>query len=361
MSRISPLQFTRILQTFNKIRYYDRESYESMLEYISSDFSALSTRVNQLSDVLLAAADANVQAHNFYKKCAAYIYEFFKEIHLQVTDDNMIKYLESRQAIKLLRRVWPRDIANLSWSLTVLEYHRTSEFIPLIQLLLSPQIVPKLTASEVEMVLHCAEACIIECTNIPKLMLIAQDLSQIYNKQLQQIKNDYDKMLAEENYNDSVNSTKSAGSRIYSHNEKRDGPWISRHQSLYSEFHSRGRLRASRQIQNTLKHMGIEDMLCRVTPHFSSPNIIDICFSKEHKKGIVILGGNFLMRDSHTGDWNYMETGLTVLQRRVLSLQNWKTYEIGCSAWSQMVNLQDRKDLLQRALASLEIEIPDRQ
>lgn len=89
--------------------------------------------------------------------------------------------------------------------------------------------------------------------------------------------------------------------------------------------------------------LGRKDVLTKVLPHPNSPYVIDICFTKEAKKGTVLLCGRELMRNHYDGNWTITETGASVLKRRVLSRSGWKVFELSCTEWARLDTPQARR------------------
>ncbi|GFE54531.1 hypothetical protein BaOVIS_019350 [Babesia ovis] len=331
LHRVSSHQVVRVLQTFYKLRYYHRESYNRMLQIFIDDFDALKGRLNVISEALLAAADANIEMPSLYDRCLEYLSSSLSALSLNTSDDPLAVLEQSY--------MWPRNIITSAWSFCVMGYNTDPRFKVFLDILSLEAISEhKHQSSVILMALEVAESTLV---------------SGHFRKECEALLDIYgDRLRALEKLD--------PGSQMYDldpDDSMRDhvGEKMTFAQCQEAHFH-KGRMRATKHISDLLYHLGRRDVLVRVAPHYNSPYLIDICLSNENKKGLVLFSGRELMRDSVDGKWSVVETGSTRMKRHILSRTGWKVYEISCGQWAQLDTSIERKQFIRAALASLDIE-----
>lgn len=330
LHRVSSHQLVRVLQTFYKLRYYHRDSYVNLLNAILQDFDGVKSRLNVVSEAVLAAADANIEFPEFYETALGHLSTSLKELDLS----------ESVTPLAALenRHMWPRNIITSLWSFAVMGYQSDPRFNVLLETLALPCIAEhQHQSSVILMALEAVESSLI-CGNQVSL---CENLMETYG----------DAMRAQEDKNSELNNYDvDPGDSMRDHVDSR----VTFAQCQEAHFH-KGRMRATKHISDILYHLGRRDVLVRVAPHYNSPYLVDICFSKENKKGIVLYSGRELMRDHIDGKWSIVETGSTRLKRYILAHTGWKVFEISCGDWSQLQNAVDRKQYIRAALENIDV------
>ncbi|CDR95050.1 hypothetical protein, conserved [Babesia bigemina] len=331
LHRVSCHQVVRVLQTFYKLRYYHRGSYERMLGVFLEDFDGVSGRLNVVCEALLAAADANIEMPQLYERCLAHLSSALSELSLTDCEDPLSVMEQSH--------LWPRNVVTSAWSFCVMGYNSDPRFKVLLDLLGLPCVYEyPHQSSVVLMALEAAESTLVsgnwagEC----------EALLETYGDRMRDLeRTDPASTLHDVDPEDSMRDHVDARMTFA--------------QCQDAHFH-KGRMRATKHISDILYHLGRRDVLVRVAPHYNSPYLIDVCLSNESKKGMVLFSGRELMRDHVEGKWSVVETGSTRLKRSILASTGWQVFEISCGEWAQLQTSVERKQFVRAALSALDIE-----
>lgn len=330
LHRVSSHQLVRVLQTFYKLRFYHKESYRNLLSAIMQDFDGIRGRLNVVCEAVLAAADASIEYPELYEACLNEISTSLADMDLH----NCTSPLETLES----RNLWPRNVITSTWAFAVMGYQSDPRFTVLLQTLGHPCIYEyKHQQSVILMALEAVESSLVNGNQVE----LCESLMETYGDAMRS---------QEERASDILPYDVDPEDSMRDHVDSK----ITFSQCQEAHFH-KGRMRATKHISDILYHLGRRDVLVRVAPHYNSPYLIDICFSNESKKGIVLYSGRELMRDAVEGKWSVVETGSTRLKRYILAKTGWKVVEIGCGEWSQLQNPIDRKQFIRAALENLDI------
>ncbi|GBE61732.1 hypothetical protein, conserved [Babesia ovata] len=331
LHRVSCHQVVRVLQTFYKLRYYHRGSYERMLGVFLDDFDGVSGRLNVVCEALLAAADANIEMPQLYERCLEHLSSSLSELSLKDCDHPL--------SVMEQNHMWPRNVITSAWSFCVMGYNGDPRFKVLLDLLALPCIHEyPYQSSVVLMALEAAESTFVSGHWVDQ----CESLLEIYGDRMRdQERADPTSTLHDVDPDDSMRDHVDARMTFA--------------QCQDAHFH-KGRMRATKHISDILYHLGRRDVLVRVAPHYNSPYLIDVCLSNESKKGMVLFSGRELMRDHIDGKWSVVETGSTRLKRSILARTGWKVFEISCGEWAQLQTSVERKQFVRAALSALDIE-----
>ncbi|XP_953012.1 uncharacterized protein TA07950 [Theileria annulata] len=351
LCRVSTYQIVRVLQTFYKLRLYHKESYQTLLDSIERGFDMLVPKFNMISETILAAADANIEHETLFTRSLEFFDSRIQHLNLLERDDDLITVMNKNY-------IWPRNVITSAWSMAVMDLHKRDGFKTLLELIVHRKFAEQdFDMNTILMCLETAEACMVDEVN----MELAQEISDLFG----------DKMRFKE-----INMEEEVEYETLRDNK------LSFNESQNIHFH-KGRSRATKHIQITfnyfsyfqilclflisgiLDNINKKDILLKVSPHYNSPYIIDICFPKENKKGIVLFSGRELLRNHVDSTWSVSNTGSSKLKLKILSKQNWnvsrisftviQVAQVSCSQWSVLNTGMERKDFVKKLLTELNI------
>ncbi|UVC50192.1 hypothetical protein MACK_004066 [Theileria orientalis] len=323
LCRVSTYQLVKVLQTFYKLRIYHEESYKALIDAIENGFDTLLPKLNMVSETILAAADGNIERNELFTKSFDFITKRVKELDLMNSGEELLTEMSNNY-------IWPRNIITSAWSFTVMDFHKREEFKTLMELLLHPRFHNEdVDLNLILMCLEVAETCLVDGVHID----LAQDVSETYG----------DKMRFKEINREEPEELENLKDNRLSFTES---------QNIH--FH-KGRTRATRHIQTILDNLNKKDVLLRVAPHYNSPYIVDVCFSKENKKGIILFSGRELLRNHIDGKWTNNDTGSTKLKLKILKRQNWNVVALSCSQWSHLSSGLERREYIKSLMDQLNI------
>ncbi|KAK2198324.1 hypothetical protein BdWA1_001335 [Babesia duncani] len=314
LHRVSTHQIVKVLQTYYKLRYFHQGAYEAMLRAIDADFKSIEPRLHLITEALLAAADANMNVGTFNSKALDAISNTIISLDLGNCED-LSRVLQENN-------LWPRNLVTAAWSLVVFDLHKDPKFGTIIDILARDEVINEFQPFQnlVLMGLELAEACIIDNVHVDKcqhLLLNCGDLLRQHVDSKQQQEEE------EGGHTDLLGHVRSDTDFEGQELETRPRPRRSDFMANQDAHFVKGRKRATRHISDILHALKRRDVLIGVAPHYNSPYIIDICFSSEDKRGIVLFSGRELLRNQDDGKWTITETGSTLLKRKILKSSGW--------------------------------------
>eukprot|EP00375_Theileria_parva_P001309 XP_763980.1 hypothetical protein [Theileria parva strain Muguga] len=174
LCRVSTYQIVRVLQTFYKLRFYHKESYQTLLDTIERGFDMLVPKFNMISETILAAADADVAHETLFTKSLEFFSSRIKHLNLLQCEDDLITVMTKNY-------IWPRNVITSAWSMAVMDYHKRDEFKTLLQLIVHRKFAEQdFDMNTILMCLEAAEACMVDEVN----MELAQEISDIFGDKM---------------------------------------------------------------------------------------------------------------------------------------------------------------------------------
>ncbi|KEG03624.1 hypothetical protein YYE_01648 [Plasmodium vinckei vinckei] len=269
LSRLNIFQLLKLLSSIVKMNIYDEQIYKILIEKLFTEWDIIKKKFVDISTFLWSCAYVNI----IYKP-------LFDEAYKCII--NMI----DSKSFSLDNAIYKNCFVNIAWAFIVGNYHKTEKDFDKILNVTFLNRDPN--DSQAFKRLHqIADACFKE---IPNCLVNLKSLDILYkycmHEKCKTLRNDFNIYKKEKNAMQIKNKIIDEISFILKK--------IPTSYQLYYE------------------------------PYNNSPYIIDILLNQNQKIGICVYGKEHLMRTLTNSHWDYMNTGFTSLQMRILASHGWK-------------------------------------
>ncbi|CAD2098909.1 RAP protein, putative [Plasmodium vinckei brucechwatti] len=301
LSRLNIFQLLKLLSSIVKMNIYDEQIYKILIEKLFNEWDIIKKKFVDISTFLWSCAYVNI----IYKP-------LFDEAYKSII--NMI----DSKSFSLDNAIYKNCFVNIAWAFIVGNYHKTEKDFDKILNVTFLNRDPN--DSQAFKRLHqIADACFKE---IPNCLVNLKSLDILYkycmHEKCKTLRNDFN---------------------IY----KKEKDAMKIKNKIIDE------------IAYILKKIHTSYQLYH-EPYNNSPYIIDILLNKNQKIGICVYGKEHLMRTLTNSHWDYMNTGFTSLQMRILASHGWKIIPINGGEWLKL-NTEQKKTHLQEYFKKYSIQV----
>lgn len=269
LSRLNIFQLLKLLSSIVKMNIYDEEIYKILVEKLFSEWDTIKKKLVDISTFLWSCAYVNI----IYKPLFDNAYK------------SIINIIDNK-SFGLDNVIYKNCFVNITWAFIVGNYHKTEKDFDKILNVTFLNRDPN--DSQAFKRLHqIADACFKE---IPNCLINLKSLDLLYkycmHEKCKTLRNDFN---------------------IY----KKEKDAMKIKNKIIDE------------IAHILKKIPTSYQL-HYEPYNNSPYIVDILLNQNQKIGICVYGKEHLMRTLANSHWDYMNTGFTSLQMRILASHGWK-------------------------------------
>ncbi|ETB62363.1 hypothetical protein YYC_00949 [Plasmodium yoelii 17X] len=301
LSRLNVFQLLKLLSSIVKMNIYDEEIYNILIKKLFTEWDTIKKKLVDISTFLWSCAYVNI----IYKP-------LFDSAYISIIN------LIDNKSLVLDNVIYKNCFVNITWAFIVGNYHKNEKNFDKILNITFLNRNPN--DSQAFKRLHqIADACFKE---IPNYLINLRSLDILYqycmHEKCKTLRNDFN---------------------IY----KKEKDAMKIKNKIIDE------------IAHILKKIPTSYQL-HYEPYNNSPYIIDILLNQNQKIGICVYGKEHLMRTLANSHWDYMNTGFTSLQMRILASHGWKIIPINGGEWLKL-NTEQKKTYLQEYFKKYSIQI----